>query len=103
LAIDDRGRPGWFFLDVCGVPGLSAVKARLLFGCAFGWVIAKKPAVVVSDSVGHAVISSDGEKNCADRLIPARPVLAEIPVCEADPVDLDRIAKGERVRFSQKK
>jgi len=103
LAIDDRGRSGGFFLDISGVPGLSAVKARLLFGGAFGWVIAKKSAVVVSDSVGHAVGSSDGEKNGADRLIPARPVLTEVPVCEADPVNLDRFVKVERVRFSQKK
>jgi hypothetical protein len=102
LAIDDRCRPGGFFLDISGVPGLSAVKARLLFGCAFGWVIAEKSAVMVSDSVGHGLGSLDGEKNGADRLIPARPVLTEIPVCEADPVDLDRVSKGERVRFSQK-
>jgi hypothetical protein len=73
-----------------------------LFGGAFGWVIAEKPAVVVSDSVGHAVISSDGEKNCADRLISARSVLTEVPVCEANPMDLDRFVKVERVRFSQK-
>jgi len=82
---------------------LGAVKARLLLGGAFGWVIAKKSAVMVSDSVGHAVISSDGEKNCADRLISARSVLTEIPVCEADPMDLNRVPKVERVRFSQKK
>ena len=82
---------------------MGAVKARLLLGGAFGWVIAKKSAVMVSDSVGHVLGSLDGEKNCADRLIPARPVLAEVPVCEADPVDLNRVPKVERVRFSQKK
>jgi hypothetical protein len=100
LAIDDRGWPGGFLLDIGGVPGLGAVKPRLLFGGAFGWVIAKKSAVMVSDSVGHVLGSLDGEKNCADRLISARSVLTEIPVCEADPVDLDRFVKVERVRFS---
>jgi hypothetical protein len=82
---------------------LGAVKPRLLLGGAFGWVIAEKSAIVVSDSVGHVVISSDGEKNGADRLISARSVLTEIPVCKADPMDLNRVPKGERVRFGQKK